>query len=312
MPWVSHLVGRVLSRQCGLPWVAHFSDPWVDSPYFRADRLSRWLLRRLEASIVRDADCVVFVTRRTADQMMASYPDAWRGKVRVIPHGYDPDFQPLPGPPRPATAPLRLVYTGGFYGLRSPTTVLRALHQLNQERPLVSRLEVHFVGSGAPLYSRLSQQLGLEPVVQFQAPRPHREALRLAADADILLLIDAASTTESVFLPSKLVDYLLLRKPVLGITPAQGESADLLRRIGCPIAMPDDVPGIARAIGGLLRNRESGATAVSEQYDKVADEYDARATTRLFDVVLRDAQRSRRRAATVHSASGGNQHLLGE
>ncbi|MDI6794841.1 MAG: hypothetical protein QME81_18575, partial [bacterium] len=33
-PFSSHLVGLKLKKETGLPWVAHFSDPWVDSPYF--------------------------------------------------------------------------------------------------------------------------------------------------------------------------------------------------------------------------------------------------------------------------------------
>ena len=32
-PWTNHLVGMRLHRDSGLPWVAHFSDPWIDSPY---------------------------------------------------------------------------------------------------------------------------------------------------------------------------------------------------------------------------------------------------------------------------------------
>ena len=32
-PWSDHLVGLRVHRATGLPWVAHFSDPWTDSPY---------------------------------------------------------------------------------------------------------------------------------------------------------------------------------------------------------------------------------------------------------------------------------------
>src|SRR5262249_52911807 len=32
-PWSDHLAGLQVHRATSLPWVAHFSDPWVDSPY---------------------------------------------------------------------------------------------------------------------------------------------------------------------------------------------------------------------------------------------------------------------------------------
>src|SRR4051812_4008837 len=32
-PWSDHLIGLALHRETRIPWVAHFSDPWVDSPY---------------------------------------------------------------------------------------------------------------------------------------------------------------------------------------------------------------------------------------------------------------------------------------
>ena len=35
-PWVDHLIGlEVKRRHPSLPWVVHFSDPWVDSPYIK-------------------------------------------------------------------------------------------------------------------------------------------------------------------------------------------------------------------------------------------------------------------------------------
>ena len=46
----------------------------------------------------------------------------------------------------------------------------------------------------------------------------------------MLLVIDAPAD-ESLFLPSKLIDYLPARKPILGLTPARGASADLIRAL---------------------------------------------------------------------------------
>ena len=55
-PWSDHLIGLRVHRATGLPWVAHFSDPWTDSPYLRGRRWQRRIWARMEADVVRHAD----------------------------------------------------------------------------------------------------------------------------------------------------------------------------------------------------------------------------------------------------------------
>ena len=33
-PWIDHMVGIEVRRRRDVPWLAHFSDPWVDSSYY--------------------------------------------------------------------------------------------------------------------------------------------------------------------------------------------------------------------------------------------------------------------------------------
>jgi len=65
----------------------------------------------------------------------------------------------------------------------------------------------------------LAEKLGLAQVVPCEGPSPNSEALAAAAAADVLLLIDAPSKSSSMFLPSKLIDYLMFRKPIFGSRP---------------------------------------------------------------------------------------------
>ena len=71
-PWSDHLVGLRVHRATKLPWVAHFSDPWVDSPYWRGSAAQRSRWRRMEEDVIREATAVVFVTDETADLVMRS------------------------------------------------------------------------------------------------------------------------------------------------------------------------------------------------------------------------------------------------
>ena len=287
-PLASHVVGRFVARETGLPWIVHFSDPWADSPYFSGGPYSRWLRDRIERQIVRDADRVVFVTQRTADLVMRKFPAAWRSKVHVVPHGYDDDLRPAEMAPSPTGGPLHLVHTGELYGLRDPDPLLRALEMLNRDGALHKRLKVTLVGSREAGHEVRVKSLGLNRLVEFAGPYPYLETLRTAAQADACLVMDGLTQAESVFLPSKLVDYLMLRKPILGITPAQGATADLLRSMAFPIAAPDDVGEIADAVAKLLVEYETTGRLTSTDHEGVAAEYGIESTTRLLQAVLQE------------------------
>ncbi len=284
-PWSDHLVGLELKKTGAKPWIAHFSDPWIDTPYRQYDPKSEKICRHLESEVIRNADAVVFITRQTAERVMSKYPPEWKRKVHVLPHGYDPLVAPFP--PAEHSGRLRLVYTGSFYGNRTPEGLLHALAQLDAAQPIAGQIELLLVGSRTVEYRPLAAQLGLEDVVRFFGPVSFTESQALAASAGVLLVIDAPSQGESLFLPSKLVDYLAFNKPVLGLTPITGASADLLQRLECPVVAPDDVPGIAAALQTLLDQWRSGALATSAGFRRVAQEYDIQQTTlRLEEIIL--------------------------
>ena len=286
-PWSDHLVGLRVRRSTGLPWVAHFSDPWADSPYATPRQRAIW--RRMEEDVVREASAVVFVTDETADLVMTKYPDEWRRKVSVVPHGFDARLGGAASRSADRRLPMRIVYTGRFYaGVRTPLPLLRALAELNEREPLSGSLEVLFLGPHVEQFEREAAALGVASFVRFRGRVQAVEAASAAAEADVLLVIDAPSDGPSAFLPSKLIDYLPFRKPILGLTPEPGASARLLRRLGCPVAPPEDVGAIVSALAGPVRRWREGTLDVGEAFDRVSAEFDMSRTARLLhDVLIR-------------------------
>ena len=231
---------------------------------------------------------MVFVSTQIAESVMGKYPSTWKDKSHVIPHGYDSELLrslDLPNKPNPR---LRMVYTGSFYQeMRTPMGLLRGLQALARKSPIEDLLELVFVGPNVDAYKPAARKLGLSEIVEFRGVQPFAATLETAATADVLILIDASQPTPSVFLPSKLIDYLMFRKPILGLTPSAGASADLLRRLECQIVPPDDVRAIADALSELLRDWQTGVLGVSDQFESVAREYDICATTTNLDRILK-------------------------
>ena len=288
-PWSDHLVGLRVHRDTRLPWVAHFSDPWIDSPYWRGSAAQRAAAEKMETAVIQEADAVVFVTHEAAQLVMRKYPVEWRKKVAVVPHGFAGTNSLPRQSARGATAdtPLRLVYTGRFYeGLRTPTALLRAIAKLDAEQPLDGTLELTCIGPFVTAFAREAASLGIERSVRFRDRVPAAEAQSIAAGADVLLVVDAPTEGPSPFLPSKLVDYLPMRKPILAITPLQGASAALLKRIGGFVAAPDDEAAIRIALKHVLARWREGALGVGQEFDRVSAEYDITKTTATFSDVL--------------------------
>ena len=244
-PMSDHLLGLRLKAMLGAPWIAHFSDPWADNPFRRYECLSRFANKRLEGEVVASADQLIFTSQETLDLVMRKYPVAWRGKAAVLPHSFDPALYLPPARPQ---GPLVVRYLGNFYGHRSPVPLFRALKLLLAQDPKILRgVEFELIGQ-MPTRMRMSSSLRSLPsgLVRLHDTVPYSESLTLMSNSDLLLVIDGPDDL-SVFLPSKLIDYLGARVPILGIVPP-GASAKLLARLGAPIADPSKPDEVAAAL----------------------------------------------------------------
>lgn len=282
-PWSDHIIGLEVKRKTGIDWLVHFSDPWIDSPYITPENPHYGAWQQAEKDVIEQADGVVFTNQRTVDLVMKKYPSAWRDKVRVIPHAYDRRYKPETSLTQ--NDKLHLMYSGNFYGIRTPLPLLNALQLLTPEQR--AQIKVTFVGNMHFTHGQTVEEMGLSDVIHMQGLEPYGESLNLANTADVLLLIDAPSE-QSVFLPSKLVDYMMLEKPILGITPPDGESADLVRNLGYPVHDTDDAQGIADTISMLLAQWTQGNLTVSDDYRTVAQAYDAPNVAKQWDTTLKN------------------------
>lgn len=250
-PMSDHLLGLRLKRRYGMPWVAHFSDPWADNPFRRRFFLANFWNRKMEREVIENADRVIFTSQETLNLVMAKYPAVWRDKARVLPHGYEPEFYGTPE--RPVDGPILVRYLGNFYGHRTPMPLFRALASIHRDHPEeLQNVRIELVG-GVPArmlntsaYRSLPEGLvSIVPTVGYLA------SLTLMAESDLLLVVDAPDDV-SVFLPGKLVDYLGARVPILGIVPP-GASAELLSRLGGAVANPRSQSEVVAALREALR-----------------------------------------------------------
>jgi glycosyltransferase involved in cell wall biosynthesis len=284
-PMSDHLAGLTIKRATGAPWIAHFSDPWVDNPYRRRLPVSGWLNRQLEKAVIESADRVIFTSQETIDLVMRKYPASWRNKTHVLPHAFDPAMF---GAANPRTSGVLVRYVGNFYRPRTPAALIKALLKLHRERPdIIAGLRVELIGhlhSNINLAAALSElPVGLMSVTP---PVDYRTSLQMMQDADLLLVIDAPSDT-SVFLPSKLVDYIGAGRPIFAITPP-GASAELVAKLGGRVAHPEHIDDIATQLAAAVGEARTNP-AMPWGTPVVRDEYSASSVAARFDALLDSA-----------------------
>jgi glycosyltransferase involved in cell wall biosynthesis len=300
------LIGWLLHRLTGKPWVADFRDSMTEPDYPRDPdtwRVYRWLEKRT----VRDATRLIFTASSAVRMYLERYPDLSADRCSLILNGYDEeDFHNLVSNPGIANRPLRLVHMGLLYPIeRDPKAFFRAVSQLQKEGKLdPTRVRIELRASGyESAYQPMIRAEGIDNIVHLLPPLPYREALQDSANADGLLLFQAACCDHQI--PAKVFEYLRLAKPILALTSHAGDTAALLRQTGgATIVDLADWQAIYRVLPEFLRaidtqSHQQPKRSVVEGYSRREQ---AKELARLLDEVVAPA--TLKSAIARHSSSG--------
>jgi glycosyltransferase involved in cell wall biosynthesis len=197
--WSNHLVGFALSYLTGLPWIAHFRDPWFAGSWETptsaiAARMDKWL----ERLVVTRATAVVGVTEEHTAAFRQTYPHLPAEKFAAVPNGYDNgEWFNLPAGMRRSEnseGKFLIVYAGKFYIERDPQPLFRALKMLIDSGDVArEQIQVDLVGWCATSEGRsvreMAVECGVSDCVNILGPRSRPETLRRMTEADLLLLL---------------------------------------------------------------------------------------------------------------------------
>ena len=266
-PMSDHFFGAEYKRRKGTPWVAHFSDPWVDNPYKRHSAASDWINRRMERRVISEADAVVFTSPETLDLVMKKYPASWRDKAFYLPHCYDEDA--YDDALRPADGSYVIRSIGTLYGDRSPEPLYEAIERIARENgSLLEGVSIEFAGYIHGGTEAVNMYPAARRIIKFVGLVPHAEAIRLMKTSHCLLVIDAPAAL-SVFFPSKLVEYMGAGRFILALSP-EGATARIVKEAGGAVASPSDVDQIVASLKQVLEQRPENLPLPVCRYEKRA------------------------------------------
>jgi glycosyltransferase involved in cell wall biosynthesis len=202
--------------------ITDFRDEWleyylvqIDDPIPRKVQLAK----ELECEAVRASSYVTTVTREWMQRLRRRYPDEPTGKFIYTPNGYEPeafhDFKPRSR----ADGKMLVTYFGSVHMNRvySPKNYLDAIETLPAE--VRDRIETRFIGRVRPDAQACLRQT--KAIVRQLGFMPMAKGLRYLEETDFLLLIASDPTSHA----GKLFDYFATAKPILALTPPNGEIA---------------------------------------------------------------------------------------
>ena len=287
VPGISHLCGKAIKkRHPEVIWYASFSDPFKNSPYKKADLEGRSIFykfvysvggfvlynSKFEEAAVLNADKLIFICEEQMEYTLNQYKNTeeLKKKAIIMPLTYIPEWEMYSSlineGNRESNKPLLAVHLGRLYGLRKINTFLEALKELKEEdKDLSKKIVFHqYSEIQAPDVKKI-KEYNLEDVFILHKTVSYDKSVEVMKNSDILVLFDTLMSDKPVqpYLPSKIVEYLLLRKPILGICDKNSPSYRILREHGFN-EVGSDVESIKRNIKKLIDGVSIGEYSIDD------------------------------------------------
>ena len=253
-------LGPQWHRECAVPYVLDFHDPWVKATGRAAQgslrtRVMTRFAERSERAAVVGAEGIVSVSPAYIEQLRKRYASAqprWLHSQRhaVIPFGARKEDWPTGATDGPRSSagggPIVLQYTGagGSIMARAFDLVCRAIGALREQRhpaALRLRIELHGTTYGwnageEKVLEAVALKAGVRDLVHEHPERvAYRRSLELLRDCDGALIV---GVDDAGYMPSKLVGYALSGRPLLVS----------LHRQSPAYALCESMPGFAHAV----------------------------------------------------------------
>lgn len=261
-PPTTHLTGFILNKMCKIPWLAELHDPLIYDN--ERQKWVNYLFKKwLEKRIFRNASGIIYFSERASEN--ASRRNQIRGKAHVLrPGAAPPDIS---GVSYTRTKKIHFGHFGSLAEGRNLCVFIQALHEVLQEEPewrdLVC-LDVYGCELDAISKKCLSSccldgvlfqhgRLEYDPQTRKSGRQQVLEAMR---QCDVLLLVHGDDMISEEYIPSKVYEYLLTYRPIMGLVAPNSELEKILIDSGHIVIDGRNVNDVKKMISEFIERWE--------------------------------------------------------
>jgi glycosyltransferase involved in cell wall biosynthesis len=234
------ILGYLLKKISGVPFVLDIRDDWVGNRYFASQLWHRQKLEKyLESKVISAADAIIVVTQESKNFVETKYPSA-RERIYFIPNGFDPEDFRSCTETEANRKKCRIVYSGSLTRRRNLHVFFEALAELEQQQHISHQLEILFVGTIHEDNMAVIQNLNLQKIVKFVDHVSHKESIQYLFNSDICLLVSTSEEGSKTVIPSKIYEYIGAHKTILALADHDSSTARLIREGNIGIVVPSE------------------------------------------------------------------------
>lgn len=283
-PLSSTLMALKLKKKWGIPWLLHLSDPWAQSSVDYASPATTFLGKTRAWNEAQEKECfaladkISFTSQKTIALYTKAYPQL-ADKFVYYPNVFDDDF--YIHNPYVSSSKLKFVYTGGFGEARSPDPLLKAIQWLwnHHKQSVDGSIEFLFTGEMTRKNHVIFNQYASIPWINHLGVIPYNQVITLQRSASVLVNIDSniPDPSQSVFFPSKLLDYLLAQRRILAITNSHSVTHQVIQdgKLGDCFDFNESSEQIANYMLDALKKHKQGDETFFYRSD-IKNEFSAR------------------------------------
>ena len=267
-PQSMHLIGRLLAKETGLPWIADFRDPWTKIFYFKHLQMTHATVKwhkKMEKKVLDDATVVVAVSPLVQQEFQAMT----QTPVELITNGFDEcDFTATKnteangGPDREFV----ITHTGLFAADGNPTVLWDVLaEKCSKDESFKKLMKIKLVGKTDEQILKSIEDAGLSENLEDMGYQPHAVAVEQQRKASLLILPLRKEPEYKAVLPGKLFEYLASWRPVLGIGQTDGAMSMILNNTKTGFVLNwDDKMSIEKYIDICWKDHLNGRLSVED------------------------------------------------
>ena len=219
-PYILNIICSIVSKDLNIKNIIHYSDPFYKTIYKKYIFFNKSLFdKKIEKSILSNASHIVVNNEAMARFIFKNQQKNFFNKTTIIPHSYfKKDYTHLIR--KGWNKKIKISYFGALNKIRSPLKLINIFIKLKKKKLIAKNLEMHFYSNLDKYLKKINlnqKNYYLKNKVHFHNSLSHRDSLKKMHESSILLSMDAEGT-ENIYLTTKLIHYLNIRKPVLNIT----------------------------------------------------------------------------------------------